>query len=493
MELLWKEETVCALEGDMPFRVEAEGAVPLPEGKGCTALLSAHSALESSALSRTEAGGWKLEGTLLLTLLCEDGREAYAFYSRAAFSHAPEGFAEADEGRLCCTLSAPEVKLGGDGTLHFHCAIEGNILFLRHRHARMLRGIDGLPGQDLQLRTEEVSQDLRMGAQSLQLRLREEAALPEAKEILACAGDVQLREHAADTGGVSGTLSLSLLYRDKGGALAQSLEHIPFRADAGENPAAELRLGNPTLSALHVRSMGEEFGILAAEAELHVPRYRRERRSFSLSADAYAPSLPFACAFGELEALCEAGDLYFRTQTETAVQIPEGLPEAAVPVYSCIQPVVTAAAVEKAEGKLCVEGVAELRVVYKNAAGSFYSFSDEIPFTAETPAGAADIVQIRARGLSAVQGGGRKLQLQMLLCFSASLFEKKGLRFVNGVEECEAPQKPHSGLHILYAGAGERLFDAAKRANTTAEAIRALNPGLEGDVLEEGTQLIMLL
>ncbi len=484
MELLWKEESIDALSGRLCEKIEVEGAIPLPEGKKCGSILASLCRLESFACTCRDEGVC-IEGTVLVSLVCEEDGDIYAFDSRASFSHRhDEG---ASHARCCCVLSDPSVKLL-NGTPQFSCVIEADLILLRHESLRLLSGIDGLPENDLQCRETSLQSSYRVSGETIKLRLREEIALPNISELLSASGELQLREEGTGEGELSGTLSLALLCRDSDGRIFESLEHVPFRSESGLISAG-METGECSLTELSVRSVGEEFGILVAEAQLSVEQYRLESRSCTLPLDAYSPSLPFICGFSELEAFSDAGCRRFRSSFEQTMSVPEGLPEIAAPIYSCAQPCVTSSAVEN--GRLYVEGILETRLVYRNASGSIYAFSDEIPFTADAPAPDCNITQLSLQALSCLSGTGRTLQAQFCLCFSACFYKTEKLRAVSSISECEKTPRS-SGIVILFSGAGETLFDIAKRYNSTVDSIRALQPDIS-EPLEEGSRILMLV
>lgn len=486
MELLWKEENICVLQKRESVRLDVEGEVPLPEGKHAQTLLAAKSTLESCTCT-IQGEGVQLGGVVLLSLLCQDDAGLFAFSSRASFTQLYE--ADATDCRCCCCLSTPSVKLGeSDGALHFSCAIEADLLLLRNERVRALNGIDGLAQNDLQCRSRTLSSTRRVAGETQKMRLREEIASPNISEVIASLGHFQLRDSPPGEDARLGTLSLSLLLRDKDDHLFESIEHVPVRLDA-ERGSMDEKIGDCELSGLSVRSVGEEFGILSVEAELRISPYRHEKQSCVLPLDAYAPSIPFKCGFSELCAFSDVDTLRFSSSFDALLNVPEGLPEIAVPIFSCVQSAVTAAAVEN--GKLYVEGVLETRVVYKSANGSYYAFTDEVPFTAECAASEADLIQVDVRALSRVSGTGRSAQLQIILLFTASLCQSETLQVVSGISECEKTSRP-SGIVVLFSGEGETLFDIAKEYNTTVDALRALEPSLQ-EPLTEGSPILMLV
>jgi hypothetical protein len=73
----------------------------------------------------------------------------------------------------------------------------------------------------------------------------------------------------------------------------------------------------------------------------------------------------------------------------------------------------------------------------------------------------------------------------------ADPYEINEVSVVAGAQE-GADQAPLRGIIVYFAGAGETLFDVAKRFRTTRESLREANGELP-EVLTEGQKLLLFL
>lgn len=505
MELLWKELELDRYLKSACLQIPVEGDIPLPEGRSCTAVLCLHAEVETWRCVCAE-GTLRVTGSVRVALLCEDGATAgteaagsdavFAFVSRAEFT-AAQSAEGASDAYCVCALREPAVRIA-DGRLTLRATVEAQLLLLDRQPLRTLADISGLPGNDLQCRDSLLKTVRRIPVCQTTLRLREEARLAaaEADAVMLALGDVQLQDIQCDpragTVGVEGLLSFTALLRSRAGRLSHSLQSVPFRetleVDANGPLCADCRL-----QELYVRSVGEDFGILAVEATLLLTLYRQESAEVHFAADAYAPSCPFRCENMVFTAIREAGAAEIKHSFSQAVAVPEGMPEVAQVLYAACQGVITAYGVDAETGRLSVEGILESRIAYMSANGGRYAFAEETPFTLSGEA-AGDLALPELNVLLCAAGTGRSVELRFALHLRAALFETARCEAVVGIVECEA-EKARPGLVICFAGAGETLYDIAKRYHITQAALQAANPALSEAALPlaEGQRVVMLL
>lgn len=481
MELLWREETIEAFAARAKVEVRLEGEVPPPEGRSCSSVLAASCTVEGGSCS-CSSEEVRIEGVLLITLLCEDGDELYGYVSRAPFSqvYTESG---AEEARAVFTVNSQQLKLE-NGSLSFSAVLECDMLLTKSLTLRSLRDMSGLEAGALQLREENYSLTRRRPAETLTLQLREEASVSGVSEVLAANGTVFFKTGQEEA--PEGTLIFSALCRSADGKMKQVLRQLPLHIDEELNGTVP---ESCSLRELSVRSVGEEFGILAVEATLKLHSAQIESRVCTLPLDAFAPSFPFDCVYGEHTALRDLGSRAYRHSFDVSLPLPEGLPEIAECVYACAQSVITSAATEN--DRLYIEGIIDTRAVYRSAGGTRCCFSRETPFTVDFPAPQADTVQLESEAFVLCDGGGSSLQAHYTLCLRASFDQSVALRAVTGIRECEK-EKPAPGLVILFAGAGESLFNVAKRYNVTLESLYTLQSEL-AEPLADGQKLLLLI
>lgn len=481
MELLWKEEIVEALAAREKIEIKLEGEVPPPEGRECASPLAALCSVEEGRCI-CSAENVRMEGVLLITLLCENGEGLYGFTSRAPFSQIyQEAGAEEARGVFCVVGSSLKLE---EGTLRFSAELECDLLLSRSVSLRTLRGLAGLENEKLQLREQGYTLTRRLPGETARAQLREEISVSDAAEVLAASGAVFFKG-AQDESAQAG-LVVSALCRSGEGKLKQIVRQLPLHL---EEDIEDAECDGCSISELSLRSVGEEFGILAAEGNLRLETARSEKYECMLTLDAFSPSFPFECVYAEHTALCDMGARCYRHCFDAPLTLPEGLPEVAECVYCCARAIISSAATE--DGRLFIEGLLDTRAVYKSAGGKMCCFSREVAFTADFPAPQADIIQCEAAAFVICDGSGSSLQAHYTLCIRARFNQSVPLRAVIGIKECEK-EKPDPGLVILFAGAGESLFSIAKRYNVTLESLYALQSEIQ-EPLEEGQRLMLLV
>ena len=158
------------------------------------------------------------------------------------------------------------------------------------------------------------------------------------------------------------------------------------------------------------------------------------------------------------------------------------------------------------EGATCVSGgkdnTAELSgtvtlcVLYIDSQGSpafarrqcDYRFNKEFPNAKSKLAGNAGV---QPCGVS-VSGRGSTLNAKAQLKASGCMFESDNLKVANNVTELENTEKSGSdfAVTVYFGDKGEKLWDIAKKYNTSEESIRRRN-SVKGDVLDQETMLII--
>ena len=94
-------------------------------------------------------------------------------------------------------------------------------------------------------------------------------------------------------------------------------------------------------------------------------------------------------------------------------------------------------------------------------------------------------------GATATAGGsGRALEVNYTLQIQAELSVQQTYTLVTGLTECDPPSMAQ-GIVVYFAGAGETLYDVAKRFAIPRSALRAAL-GDAKEQLEEGQRLVFL-
>ncbi len=485
MELMWTDLRAERVVYCGVAQALVEGDIPQIEGRPAREILSATGDVALSAAESAE-GSVRLSGEVRLQLICSGEGGVFAFTSRAAFRHTvqAEGAKDGMLVRAVPALQAMEVKLAG-GRITLSAQVD---IALRVTDGSAIKALCGLEGvQDMEmrqrslefLRRDEVFRDV--------LSLREEVDAAGAHCVLHSDVAASLRDIQCDGRGaeLSGVLTVSALLEGEEGRLFHLMENIPFTETldvvAGNDLKAEL-----VIEACQVR-VAEEFGLLVVEVKLRVCLLAAERIELALPQDLFSPSLPFDCEREALRLCTPMGPLSYRHTLHETVGVPAGLPEASRVVFTAVRPVITTSNVE--EERLCLEGLLVTRVIYESESGMLCSFTEDIPFTCACPAPGATEAMASALATATASGTGRSLEMSFTLQISASLCAQRTETVVTGIRETE-PQPQPQGIIVYFAGAGETLYDVAKRFRIPRRALRD-KPGVSEE-LAEGQKLVFL-
>lgn len=463
-----------------------EGDIPQIEGRPAREILSATGDV-ALAGAESAAGAVRLSGEVRLQLICTGEGGAFAFTSRAAFRHTVqvEGARAGMPVKAVPILQAMEVKLAG-GRITLSAQVD---IALRITDSSPVKALAGLSGvQDMEMRGrnillsrwEEVFRDV--------LSIREEMDAADARCVLHSDVVASLRDIRCDGRGVeiSGILTMSALVEGAEGRLFHLTQNIPFTETldvvGSGNMKAEL-----SVEACQVR-VAEEFGLLVVEVKLRACLYAMEQVELTLPQDLFSPSLPLACERETLRLCADMGPLTHRHTLHETVSVPPGQPEVCRVVYAAVRPVITACNV--IEERLCVEGLLVTRVIYESESGTLCAFTEDIPFECCCPAPATTEALPFAAATATAAGSGRSLEMSFSIQITAAMALQRTETVVTGIRETQREPQPQ-GIIVYFAGAGETLYDVAKRFCVPRRALRdSLSPATEE--LEEGQRIVFL-
>lgn len=486
MELIWNDLMAERVVYCGVAQALVEGEIPQIEGRPASEILSATGDV---TLTGTEAadGAVRLSGEVRLQLICTGEGGVFAFTSKAAFRHTvqAEGAAAGMSVKASPALQSMEVKLE-DGRITLNAVADISLRVTDSAPMKALCGLEGAPDLEIQgqcitlMKREAVFEDV--------LPLREEIDAADAhavlqSDVVASLRDIQCSGQGAE---LSGSLTVSALIEGENNRLFQLTQNIPFTETldviGGEDLRAELRLEDAQVRA------AEEFGLLVVDARLKVCLYAAKSVETTLPRDMFSPALPFTCQQETVRLSGDMGPLNHRQTLHETVSVPAGLPEARRVVYTAVRPVITACAV--ADERLCAEGLLVTRVLYESESGVLYAFTEDIPFETACPAPGATEALTSAMATATAGGSGRSLEVSYNLQLNASLAAQRTETVVTGIQECARPNTPQ-GVIVYFAGAGETLYDVAKRFSIPRAALgEAL--GADADTLTEGQKLIFL-
>lgn len=492
MELLTNDLVIGHIAGNAAAQTLIEGDLPLPAGRQAAAILDYSGELSVAGIEVLK-DRLMLDGTLTAELICTDQDGVpFSFRSAAAFHHTVEipGADAGMDGRalpslqsLSCTPDNGVVKLSAVADIA--CRVED------HSPVRVLSGVRDIP--DLLLKPLQISSSQRKSVGRAPLRIRGELNAGSIAEVVSVKAQAAVTSLSPASDGIQaeGTVSFCALCREQNNSLIQLNHQLPFREIVPAELSSVPSEAAAQVSGCSLRRIGEGSGALTAEAELSLEFFSYTSSEYSIVTDAYAPSTPMECIAKPLAAFSQYPVLQKRVSLCESVAVPEGWPAVSRSVFADAHPVVTGSSLQN--GQLSIDGLLITRIVYECSDGRLHAFSEDVPFllNAELPAQATDADCIVRCFCASASGSGSAADVSYSLLLEIYPMTMQELLPVTGVAPADAPP-PQRGIVLYFAGAGETLWDVAKRFRTTPDALRAANPGLNGE-LSEGERLLLFL
>lgn len=491
MELIWKELEAERLFERRRVQVRIEGELPSPDGRSIAEVISCTGRVCLTGAS-AEADEVRLEGRIDVMLTVSDGEGApFGFESGANFRHTVS-LPGAHKGMIAAAIpsvqSLTAIPRGASAGLE--ASVDIDLRVVSAAPMRVTGGVDGV--SDLELKTVSAAHGSLRETGRETLRLREELSAEGLGDVLSCEGFVSIRDVSLEDGAasVSGQVSVSAIVLDREGRLCQLVRSLPFRERiAADSPSGEAYC-RAELKSLYLRSLGEDFGIAAMEAEIDFTVLTLERKTVNVPVDAFSPSIGFGCLSESVNVTEDLGRISLRLSLQEELRLPEGSEAAKRPVCASAVPVITEAVPE--DGRIELNGVLVTSAVYENGSGSLSAFACDVPFSAsmEAPAGVNAVMASAACVCELKGAGAESLAAEYTLELDADCYREEELSVLAGLAECERPERPH-GISVCFASGGEDAFDAAKRFGIPCRLVRELNPDVK-EPYSEGDKLIVL-
>ncbi|OQB23571.1 MAG: hypothetical protein BWY11_01762 [Firmicutes bacterium ADurb.Bin182] len=494
MEILYNEASLNRIAGSAAAQAMVESDIPLPEAhRDAVRVLDADGSVNVDNVEVLE-GRFMLEGSLKVKLICLDtDGTAFAFESSSTFKNtaAVEGaepgmsyYCKPELLELSCEPMGGSIRLSA--TVEFICRA------LDNTPIRTLGGIRG--ANDIEMLTREVNTALEETAGEAVFRMREEIASAGVSNVIAHNSNAAVREvtEQENSAAVEGTLTFNALCSNSEGELTQLVQHLPFGELVDIDPHRRGPLSaKANVEQLTIRPVGDEFGILAVEAQIKVTVNSLSSKSGMLPVDAYSPSRPFICNTDNIDVYRAQEPMQKRVVLRESASVPAGSPDIYRIVFAKGRPVVTGSDV--INGQMKVEGMLFTTVIYTSDNNGLESFTEDIPFIMDmdVPRNTTDAdIDVKCMSVSG-SGAGRTAELSIVLEVTADPYEIEEVSVVRDAAE-GGEQTPVRGIIVYFAGAGETLFDVAKRFRTTREALREANGDLP-EHLSEGQKLLLFL
>lgn len=492
MELIWKELEAERLISRNKVQVRISEDLPSPDGRQPSVILdnTTRVKIENASVSDGEI---LLSGEIeaIITSVDTDGK-TFAFISNADFSHV----IKAD-----CALSGMSVKTDpviqnvtaspSPGGARLDANVDIEYLLISAVPMRIIGGVSGV--EDLEMKTDKAADHTLKTVGEETLRLREEIAAEGISEVISTSGVICVRNVAPENGGatVSGLITVSAVVSDVNGHIGQLVRQIPFRERLAVSAVCDTLYCRAELDSVYLRSLGEEFSLLAMDAQTHFTLFAPEEKQLVIPVDAFSPTIGFGCLRDRIEVLNTLRIETVQTVFKETIELPEGAPDIGTPLFASSRMIITESSVcDKEES---VKGVISATVVYESETGIINTFTEEIPFEyeSEIPEDADDLI-VNAECVADIAGASeRSIQIQFTAALDSTQIRTDTAEVLTGLAEMEQREKLQ-GLVVCFASEGESVFDIAKRYSVSCASVRKLNPDIE-EPCREGDKLILLV
>ena len=493
MELIYKETPAERLISRLDYQASVTGDMPTPDGRTMIRVLSAQPRVELTSV-KPGKGEIVFEGRVNIIIGAVDADGAlFAYQSGAAFSH-----------RIECENASPSMRADADANVisldvapsGASAALSADVDFdIRLISTEQIRACVGIKGgdEDIEIKSTESRFGFKRQIGSSNMNLREEIAADEAVEVISSESTIAIKETVWDNEGctVSGIITVSAVTADKYGRAGQLVRQIPFRERLNANSRSDEAYCEARIRSLYIRSLGEEYSILALEAEVTFELFAVETVETEIPQDLFSVSRGIRPVNETARINCSRGLVQIQNNLKENITIPETMPAIGAVIYTSAFTVINDAYFE--QGMLNVNGVLVTSVAYETAYGSKEAFRTEVPFSVNEPISEeSDVPRIKANCIaSAVASDERKVQVQYYLNISAEMITAEELSYVSSAEECEI-EREAPGIIVVFASKGEEVFDIAKRYSVPCGSVRKLNPGI-AEPFSEGDKLILMV
>lgn len=466
-----------------------DSEIPLPEGRTADEVLSVTAQLlveETDCRADAVAVG----GRLSLALLCRAaGGEPFGFTAVSGFSHTvaltgvTEGMQAVADGQLLeCRCHAER------GELHLCAVLEVRVRVTARSETPLITALSG--GADTETRAGRIERKRRILLREYEEHIREEIGAPNVARILTAQGAAQIRDLSAAGGSVTaeGALYVTVLAAGSDGQLMHLQQILPFTS-VFEAELLDNLWATATVTGLHVTAADESFGVADVEARLTVRLYGVDTAEMQVLTDAYDAAGSFTCVQTREDTLLCLGASQKRFLLREGIRIPTHLPEAYRPIMASAIPAVTG--VFDSEGKLGVDAMLFVSLLYQCDGGRLHSFTEDIPVQMVLDCAFVPDADVAAQVLSVqATGSGRTPELQFTIDLSAECYETA---HVTAAAELAAgaEQPPWQGILVYCADAGDTLWSIGKRFLVPLSRLPEWNGPLS-EPLREGQQILLL-
>lgn len=383
-----------------------------------------------------------------------------------------------------------EARASG-GRMSLRAELEAEVCASSLLPVEAVTGIEGTDDVQVQSYMQEICRTTARG--SAEAMLRQELELPSGMGITEalCASAVPVLE--AVTGGVgrvglTGHVQLEAVHASslQGRPLVVTRHSIPFAQSVeliGEDGDKLDGCVQVKDVAVALQEDAEGRQSLRAEILLGLEGWSEATETLSVFSEAYTTCGDELRLTGRT-ILCRTGggNVNAAESLRAAMRLPEGTPPLRTALAAFVQPV--AESVETNAGRTVVSGVLDATLLYMtDGSDAPVSVRTQEPFRVTYAAEVApdSLMSLYVTEVEAAPVTSDRVELRCILHMKARGIEAAPLALVTGGETV-VPSPMTEDVVLYFTQPGEKLWDVARRYRVPVEGIRALNPGIQGEL-----------
>ncbi len=486
-------QKVKTLKGRTQTQALVQGEIPFPDGVVIRKLLDCTGEVEISNVHTAEQTV-KTEGKIRLDIVCEDGDgQLVSFTSWAGLEHeiTAEFAQEGNEASLQAVIQNLDTHLKED-TIGLNAVVDLDLVVTSTDEVK--NSDDMQRPDDTEVKSEFFTclNTFKIGGENF--RIRDELKIKDISNVVYARGYCEADKVIGNgtDAELEGHIVVHILYMDKNGEYKLTQHIIEFTQTVETKGNCEDIFARCSIEKLTARVIGEEFELVAVEALLKAEVFACMENNIALPVDAYSPKVPFECENKKMNLLLEKRCF---TQTETfteTVSIREDMKEAERLLF-CSAASNSANAVVT-DGKIIIEGVLNLKIVYVCENGIFHTFAEDIPYRIERDAEVEEGTLSRVKVLYADavgSGRDRTFDICFKLMFDIQLYNNESAGVIDKLCECEKKDVPH-GIIIYSPGENETLFDIGKRFQISCKSLLEADENIT-DKIRDGKKIVLFI
>lgn len=492
MRIIHKETAAERLAAKADLETKITGELPSPDGRSLSRILSAVPKIQLGSV-RTGSGEISFEGRINVAVTASDQNDEIVTYSSAAVFKQTVECPEAEPSMRSdiVPLIRGITVAPSAGGANLDADVDFDIRVISSSPLKACVGTE--EADDVEIKTGVINTFRKQPLGSETLRLREEITVEEPVQVISSESFVTVKDVSADANGTnaSGVISVSAVTRSPSGRISQLIRQIPFKERLSIGAELDKVGCKCTGSTVYLRSLGDDFPLIAVEAQVSLELYSIEETKAEIPIDLFSPSAGIRAVTERITLYNDRGAESVQTTIKETLTAPDGVSPIKEVLYASAAPIITDIVTEHGSNE--IRGLLSTTVVFLNEYGMKDSFKADAEFVVQTPYVMPDALPMADAECiaSAVMIDEKNVQVQYLLSVTEEIITQEDIEAVVSVEEYEA-NTDGSCIMILFASEGEDVFDAAKRFGVPSESVRKLNPDLS-EPFKEGDKLLLLM